>query len=87
MTPGRSFTAKLEQIAALVAEMPDGASATIEWADAPPDLVLAIAQQEHAVLRTVDGSDEAEWLCDGVVVRVRRQAPPTIRRPVLRIVK
>jgi len=37
MTAGRNLLAKMEALAALVAEMPDGASATIEWTNAPPD--------------------------------------------------
>lgn len=87
MTPGRVLLAKLEEIARLAHELPNGASASITWEDAPPDLLLAIAQQDDAVLRSVDGNDEAEWACDGVTVRVRRQDPPPGARPTLRVVK
>jgi len=47
-----------------------------------------LSQQDDATLRSIDGSDEAEWDRGGVIVRARRKAEtPTSKQPRLRVVR
>ena len=43
MSRQSEFFARLKQIASLAAGIPSGAEVTVEWSDAPPDLLLTLA--------------------------------------------
>ncbi len=81
MTSGHALLSTLNQIAVLAAGLPEGAEVSVEWSDAAPDLILAVALQRGGDLRSVsfvDGGETqwAEWWCGGVVVRARQSLGP-----------
>jgi hypothetical protein len=86
MTRGGALLAKLTQIMALVTELPVGAEVAVTWEDAPPDLLLVLAQQNGGELRSYGQVDEAEWTCGSLRIRAQRTTPP-ISRTTLTLVK
>jgi hypothetical protein len=87
VTRGAAFVARLAQMVDLAAALPPGASVTIEWTDAPPDLLLALAQQDGGELRERDGMEEAEWISGSLTIRAQRAVAPATPRPTLKLVK
>jgi hypothetical protein len=89
MTPGKKVLAALAQIASAASALPEGAHVTVEWEDAPLDLLLLVGTQGETRLVEVDGEqvNEAVWTCGGVEVRAWRRTEPTRRWPTLTLVK
>lgn len=93
MSIGTDLKTKLTQVAALASALPPGASVTVEWSDAPADLVLFVALQQGGNLGPVSldegREDQAEWRCGNLVVRARCACPEqrTNKHPRLWLVK
>lgn len=87
------LTDLLRQIAAVASDLPSGAHVTVEWGDAPPDLVLVLSLQPGGRLRAAQFGEggqlvRAEWKCGGVVARAQRWSDPTGKaRALLTLVK
>jgi hypothetical protein len=69
MIANRSLISKLTQLVAI--ELPEGVNVTVEWTDAPPDLLLFLSQQDNSVLSDDGRVVRATWTCDNMKVRAR----------------
>jgi hypothetical protein len=88
MTPGHALLAALAEMTRLAGALPDGAEVAVSWSDASADLMLALALQDGADLRTVDGVDEVALTRGALVVRAQRSAEETsLTRPHLTLVR
>lgn len=80
MSRHSEFFARLKQIGQLAALLPRGAKVTVDWADAPPDLILALVLRRRGRLRCVplaDGGEiqQAEWQSGAMIARAERVTP------------
>ena len=80
MTSERDLASKLKAIAALAAELPKGAQVTIDWTEAPTDVLLAVVLLRGGRLRFTKfvggGSMQyAVWKYRGIFVRAQQRIP------------
>ena len=92
MTSGQMFASRLKEIAAIAAQLPKGAEVTVEWVDAPLDLLLAVALLRGGHLRSVRfvGGGEmqrAVWKYRSLAIRAQRSSIPNTGGVKLALVK